>query len=238
MAAIHYTTDGSDPTLASPTYSAPFTVSATTTVKYRAWDNAGNVEATNSQLIPITAPDTTPPSSSIACNGSACSEHAYSRACERDPVGDGRLRRIGVASIRYTTRRLRSDALEPDLQRSIHRLGDDDGQVPRLGQRRQRRGDELAADQDHRPRHDAAQLLDRLQRLGLLERLVRRSVSVTLSATDAGIWRGGDPLHDRRQRSDAREPHLQRSIHRLGDDDGQVSRLGQRRQRRGDPYSS
>ena len=32
-ATIHYTTDGSDPTIASPSYSIPFTVSATTTVK-------------------------------------------------------------------------------------------------------------------------------------------------------------------------------------------------------------
>ena len=48
---IRYTTDGSDPTVGSPTYSAPFTVSATRTVKYRAWDNAGNVEATKSQSI-------------------------------------------------------------------------------------------------------------------------------------------------------------------------------------------
>ena len=32
-ATIHYTTDGSEPTIASPVYSIPFTVSATTTVK-------------------------------------------------------------------------------------------------------------------------------------------------------------------------------------------------------------
>jgi len=31
----------------------PFTVSQTTTVRYRAWDKAGNVEAANSQLIRI-----------------------------------------------------------------------------------------------------------------------------------------------------------------------------------------
>src|SRR5207249_337580 len=55
VASIHYTTDGSDPTLSSPTYSAPFTVSSTATVKYRAWDNAGNVEPTKSQLIQIDA---------------------------------------------------------------------------------------------------------------------------------------------------------------------------------------
>ncbi len=56
---IRYTTDGSTPTASdavSPngtTYSGAFTVSATATVKYRAFDNAGNAEAVNSQQINI-----------------------------------------------------------------------------------------------------------------------------------------------------------------------------------------
>jgi hypothetical protein len=95
--AIRYTTDGSDPTIASPVYLTPFAVSTTTTVKYRAWDLAGNVEATKSQLIRI---DTTAPSSSIACNSAACTSAWY-----RAPVSvslaatDGGS---GVAAIRYT----------------------------------------------------------------------------------------------------------------------------------------
>jgi hypothetical protein len=52
---IRYTVDGSDPTTSNTVYSGPFPVSATTTVKYRAWDKAGNAEATNSQLIRIDA---------------------------------------------------------------------------------------------------------------------------------------------------------------------------------------
>jgi len=98
VAAIRYTTDGSDPTTASPQYTNPFTVSTTTTVNYRAWDNAGNVEATNSQLIRV---DSTPPSSSIACNGATCSSGWYTgpvsvilSAADADS---------GVAAIRYTT---------------------------------------------------------------------------------------------------------------------------------------
>jgi hypothetical protein len=61
VTAIRYTIDGSEPSTSSPVYSAPFTVSATATVKYRAWDNAGNIEVTKSQLIQIdvTAPQVT-----------------------------------------------------------------------------------------------------------------------------------------------------------------------------------
>jgi len=56
---IRYTTDGSDPTPLSPLYGAPISIAATTTVKYRAYDNVGNVEATASQLVQV---DTTQPS--------------------------------------------------------------------------------------------------------------------------------------------------------------------------------
>lgn len=62
VAATRYTTDGTDPTESSPTYSAPFPVSASATVKFRSWDNAGNVEATRAQAIQI---DTTGPAVSI-----------------------------------------------------------------------------------------------------------------------------------------------------------------------------
>src|SRR5207249_2627636 len=98
VAVIRYTTDGTDPTTSSPLYTTPFTVPVTTTVKYRAWDNAGNVEATNSQLIQI---DTTAPSSSISCNGSSCSSGWYTASVSvalsaADAQG-------GVAVIRYTT---------------------------------------------------------------------------------------------------------------------------------------
>jgi peptidoglycan/xylan/chitin deacetylase (PgdA/CDA1 family) len=104
VAAIRYTTDGSDPTTSSPLYSGPFSVSSTTTVKYRAWDVAGNVEATNSQLIQVdtTPADTTPPTSSIACGGAACSSGWYTSAVSVSlSATDGGG--SGVAAIRYTT---------------------------------------------------------------------------------------------------------------------------------------
>src|SRR6266568_5461073 len=50
VASTHYTTDGSDPTVQSPTYTGAFNVnnaSSSTTVKFRSWDYTGHVEATN-----------------------------------------------------------------------------------------------------------------------------------------------------------------------------------------------
>ena len=112
---IHYETNGSDPTLLSPLYVASFTVSTTTTVKYRAWDNAGNVEATKSQLIQIeTAPtDTTPPASTIACNGTACSTGWYSAAVSASlsATDSGGT----VAAIRYTT-----DGSDPTTSSTVY----------------------------------------------------------------------------------------------------------------------
>jgi peptidoglycan/xylan/chitin deacetylase (PgdA/CDA1 family) len=114
LAAIRYTTDGSDPTTSSTLYAGSFSVSSTTTVNYRAWDNAGNVEATNSQVIQVAAADTTPPTSSIACNGSACSSGWYTA-----PVGVS-LAAVdsggsGVAFIRYTT-----DGSDPSLSSPVY----------------------------------------------------------------------------------------------------------------------
>jgi peptidoglycan/xylan/chitin deacetylase (PgdA/CDA1 family) len=98
---IHYETNGSDPSIFSPLYVSSLTVSTTTTVKYRAWDSAGNVEATNSQLIQVTPADTTPPSSAIACNNAVCSSSTYTAPVSvslsaSDPDD-------AVAAIRYTT---------------------------------------------------------------------------------------------------------------------------------------
>ena len=63
LAATRYTTDGTDPTSSSPLYGAPFVLSTTTTVKFRSWDNAGNVEATRTQLVQIGS--SSPPNVSI-----------------------------------------------------------------------------------------------------------------------------------------------------------------------------
>jgi Polysaccharide deacetylase/Chitobiase/beta-hexosaminidase C-terminal domain len=54
---IRYTTDGSTPNGSSPIYSGPIGVGSTTTIRFRAEDNARNVEsATHSQTISISPP--------------------------------------------------------------------------------------------------------------------------------------------------------------------------------------
>jgi hypothetical protein len=69
LAGIYYTLDGSTPTASSTRYTAAFGVSKTTTVRFRAYDNAGNAEAVRSAAVQI---DGTAPVASASCNGGGC----------------------------------------------------------------------------------------------------------------------------------------------------------------------
>ncbi len=104
VASTHYTVDGSTPTLSSPTYTGQFPLTATTTVQYRSWDYAGNVEAAHSQPVSVQeSTDTTPPTTTIACNGAPCQSGPYyqpvtvSLSAVDNPGG------YGVAHTYYTT---------------------------------------------------------------------------------------------------------------------------------------
>jgi peptidoglycan/xylan/chitin deacetylase (PgdA/CDA1 family) len=102
--STHYTTDGSDPTLASPTYTGPFQQSVSATLKFRSWDLAGNASAVGSQDLTIVSlgQDLDAPVSSITCNGSPCTVAAYTRAVTVAlSATDGHG--SGVDTIRYTT---------------------------------------------------------------------------------------------------------------------------------------
>jgi hypothetical protein len=100
---IRYTTDGTTPTLSSPAYQSPITVTTTTTVSYAAWDNAGNAENPKTQLIQIgsTPVDTTPPVSTMSCNGSSCGSGWFASPVQVTLTAMDDL--SGVAVIRYTT---------------------------------------------------------------------------------------------------------------------------------------
>ena len=103
VASTHYTTDGSDPTLASPTYAKPVPITSPTTVKYRSWDHTGNSEAVQSQFIQATPPaDTTPPATTISCNGSPCSTTGYNGSVSVSLSADDGTG-WGVDSTYYTT---------------------------------------------------------------------------------------------------------------------------------------
>ena len=132
VAQLRYTTDGSDPTTSSASYTGPFSVSQTTTVKYRAWDNAGNVEATNSQLISF---DSTAPTSSITCNGAACSSGLYAGSVSV-ALSASRCR-LGCQRHSLHHQRLRPDHLERLVHGSVQCVADDDGEVQGVGQRGQ-----------------------------------------------------------------------------------------------------
>ncbi|HET9849387.1 MAG TPA: chitobiase/beta-hexosaminidase C-terminal domain-containing protein, partial [Candidatus Dormibacteraeota bacterium] len=108
VASIRYTTDGSDPSLTNGnTYGGAFSLASTTTVKYRAYDNAGNAEAVNVQVIQI---DTVAPSSTISCNGTTCASTYYNAAVSMALSATDNAGGSGVASIRYTT-----DGSDPSL---------------------------------------------------------------------------------------------------------------------------
>jgi peptidoglycan/xylan/chitin deacetylase (PgdA/CDA1 family) len=103
VASTHYTTDGTTPTQSSPTYTGQFPLTSSATVQYRSWDNAGNAETTHSQAISVQEPpDTTPPVTTITCNGGQCSTTGYTApvTVALTATDNGGW---GVASTYYTT---------------------------------------------------------------------------------------------------------------------------------------
>jgi hypothetical protein len=95
---IRYTTDGSNPTASSSLYTGPVTIGTTTTIKWRAEDNAGNVESTKSQQVLI---ENTAPTTQIRCDGAPCASfynHPVDVTLSATDAGAA-----GVKEIRYTT---------------------------------------------------------------------------------------------------------------------------------------
>jgi peptidoglycan/xylan/chitin deacetylase (PgdA/CDA1 family) len=78
VGSIHYTLNGTTPTLSSPTYTGQIPLTATTTVEYAAWDNAENEGTVQSQAVSIQEPpDNTIPATTISCNGAPCQSTPY-----------------------------------------------------------------------------------------------------------------------------------------------------------------
>ena len=76
VAAIRYTTDGTDPASSSTAvlYSGPVDLASTTAIRFSSTDQAGNVEPTQSQLVRV---DTTAPTTTASCAGAPCSSGWY-----------------------------------------------------------------------------------------------------------------------------------------------------------------
>ena len=119
-----------------------------------AWGSTplGSVTIDDFSLLDNTPPpDTTAPTSSITCNGGTdagdCQSGYYSGTVQVALDATDDLIGTGVSSIRYT-----ADGSDPSadqrhhLQRPVRRRVDDDRQVPRLRQGRQRRSRQLTAD--------------------------------------------------------------------------------------------
>jgi peptidoglycan/xylan/chitin deacetylase (PgdA/CDA1 family) len=117
LSSTHYTVDGSDPTLSSPTYTQPVTLSTgTTTVKFRSWDNKGNVEAARTQVVQV-APgaDTTPPTTAITCDDTACASTNYSGGVSVALTATDNTGGSGVDKIYYTL-----DGSEPTTSSTVY----------------------------------------------------------------------------------------------------------------------
>ncbi len=104
VAATHYTTDGTTPTPASPTYTGPFPLTSSATVQYASWDAAGNTETVHSQTVLVEqGTDITPPTTTIACNGAPCSTTGYTKPQTVTLTAVDNPGGWGVAATYYTT---------------------------------------------------------------------------------------------------------------------------------------
>ena len=152
VGSTHYTTDGSDPTLSSPTYTGPFCSPS----RARCGSGPGTSPATPSAIgfagphDRSPAPDTDAPVSTITCNGAPCTAAAYTGAVigGADRRRTARARAWQRSSTRPTAPRPTSTSpayTAPfDVQQNDHR------QVLRHRRRGQRRGAADAARADHR----------------------------------------------------------------------------------------
>jgi peptidoglycan/xylan/chitin deacetylase (PgdA/CDA1 family) len=98
--STRYTTNGTDPTATTGTlYSAPIAIAATTALRFRSFDAAGNAEAVQRLTVAI---DATRPTASATCGGVACPT-AWSRTALNVTLTAADTGGSGVAQIRYTT---------------------------------------------------------------------------------------------------------------------------------------
>ena len=85
---IRYTTDGSDPSPVNGTvYTAPFSLGATTTVRFRSYDSVGNEEAVGSQLVRIDNSAPGAPALSLSESPAGPNQHVSGTTLFYNPQG-------------------------------------------------------------------------------------------------------------------------------------------------------
>jgi Bacterial Ig domain/Chitobiase/beta-hexosaminidase C-terminal domain len=97
----YYTTDGSTPTVTSPTYVSPLSIAATTTVRFFSTDLAGNVESVKSQTVLV---DGAPPSVTLTSPASGTTIKKGAKvtvSASAVDVGTGSGAPSGVAKVSF-----------------------------------------------------------------------------------------------------------------------------------------
>ena len=223
----YYTTDGSTPTTASTPYIAPFTVAATSTVKYFSVDNAGNAEGPKSQLITV---DAAAPTTTVSCNGAACAAGFYAINVQVSLAATDNAGGSGVAATYYTT-----NGSTPTTSSTVYTgpftvASTTHGQVL-LGRQRRQRGDpEVTADSN---RQDATDDIGALQ-CSCMRCLVQGRRSGHVAGDRPGrVGSRRDVLHGQRDDADDREHEVHRAVQHHRDYHRAVLLGGRGGQRRG-----
>jgi hypothetical protein len=191
---IRYTTNGSNPTSSSTRYTGPISVSSTTTIKYRAWDNAGNAEATKSQTISI---DKTAPTSSIQCNAASCTSGFYNSAVSATLSGTD-TGSSGLKNIRYTT-----DGSNPTGSSPVYSSPINVGSTTTIKWRAEDNAGNVESIHSQTIRVDTAKPTSTIQcDSGACASAYNHSVSATLSGNDTG----GSGLKNIRYTTDGSNP--------------------------------
>ena len=96
-ATTYYTRDGSTPTTASPQYTGPLSIVATTTLKFFSVDAAGNAEAVRTESYTLPSDTTAPTTTASPAGGSYTSIQSVTLTCTDTAGGSG------CAGTYYTT---------------------------------------------------------------------------------------------------------------------------------------
>ncbi len=236
VASTRYTTDGSTPSTSNGIVytGGSITLAQTTTIKFRSWDAAGNVEGVRTAQIRI---DGGAPTVTLTApqGGATLAGTVTAAASATDDVGVTKVEfyagttLVGTATAAPYTVAWDTTTV-PDGQYALTAKAWDDA-----GNKTTSAASTVTV--SNAARHGAPDDDDLLRWDDLLEHLVRSSRLGHARRDRRGLGRRLDPLHHRRHDPQHHQWHPlpRRRDHDRPDDDDQVPLLGPRRQRRGRP---